>query len=53
VFALSQRPDEEGVPALIRIARTHRHPELRRQALFWLGQSGDPRALTLFEEILR
>jgi hypothetical protein len=53
VFALSQRPDEEGVPALIRIARTNRHPELRKSALFWLGQSEDPRALTLFEEILR
>ena len=53
MFALSQRPAEEGVPALIRIARTHRHPELRKQALFWLGQSEDPRALSLFEEILR
>jgi len=53
VFALSQRPHEEGVPALIRIARTNRHPELRKSALFWLGQSEDPRALTLFEEILR
>lgn len=52
VFALSQRPREEGVPALIRIARTHRDPELRRKALFWLGQSGDPRALALFEELL-
>ena len=53
VFALSQRPTDEGVPALIRIARTNRHPELRKTALFWLGQSEDPRALTLFEEILR
>jgi len=53
VFALSQRPAEEGVPALIRIARTNRHPELRKTALFWLGQSEDPRALALFEEILR
>jgi HEAT repeats len=53
VFALSQRPSEEGVPALIRIARTNRHPEIRKTALFWLGQSEDPRALTLFEEILR
>jgi hypothetical protein len=52
VFALSQRPPEEGVPALIRIARTNRHPELRKQALFWLGQSEDPRAISLFEEIL-
>jgi hypothetical protein len=53
VFALSQRPADEGVPVLIRIARTNRHPELRKTALFWLGQSEDPRALTLFEEILR
>jgi hypothetical protein len=53
VFALSQRPAEEGVPVLIRIARTNRHPELRKSALFWLGQSEDPRAVSLFEEILR
>lgn len=53
VFALSQRPADEGVPILIRIARSNRHPELRKSALFWLGQSEDPRALTLFEEILR
>ncbi|MGH7579854.1 MAG: HEAT repeat domain-containing protein [Gemmatimonadales bacterium] len=53
VFALSQRPDEEGVPVLIRIARSNRHPEIRKTALFWLGQSEDPRALTLFEELLR
>ncbi len=52
VFALSQRPAEEGVPVLIRIARTNRHPELRKTALFWLGQSEDPRAISLFEEIL-
>jgi hypothetical protein len=53
VFALSQRPESEGVPVLIDIARTNRHPEIRKTALFWLGQSEDPRALTLFEEILR
>ena len=53
VFALSQRPGNEGVPALLRIARTNPDPELRKTALFWLGQSEDPRALTLFEEILR
>jgi hypothetical protein len=52
VFALSQRPKEEGVPALIRIARQNPDPELRRKAIFWLGQSDDPRALSLFEELL-
>jgi len=52
VFALSQRPRDEGVPVLIRVVRTNRDPEMRRKALFWLGQSGDPRALALFEELL-
>jgi len=52
VFALSQRPKDEGVPALIRVARTNKDPEIRKRALFWLGQSGDPRALALFEELL-
>jgi len=53
VFALSQRSADEAVPALIHIARTNPDPELRRTALFWLGQSEDSRALDLFEEILR
>jgi HEAT repeats len=53
VFALSQRPADEGVPALIHIARTSPHAEVRKTALFWLGQSGDPRALALFEELLQ
>ena len=52
VFALSQRPRDEGVPALVRIARTSRDPEVRRKAIFWLGQSDDPRALALIEELL-
>ena len=52
VFALSQRPKDEGIPALIRVARTNPDPEVRKKALFWLGQSGDKRALDLFEELL-
>ena len=52
VFALSQRPREEGIPALIAIAKTNKDPEIRKKAMFWLGQSGDPRALDLFEQIL-
>jgi hypothetical protein len=53
VFALSQLPRHEGVPSLIEVARTHHDPALRAKAMFWLGQSGDPRAIDLFEEILR
>jgi len=52
VFAISQRPNDEAVPTLIRLARTSNHASVRRQAIFWLGQSEDPRALGLIEEIL-
>lgn len=52
VFALSQLPKDEGVPKLIEVARTHRDAVVRKQAMFWLGQSRDPRALAFFEQIL-
>ena len=52
VFALSQLPADEGVPKLIQVARSNRNPEVRKQAIFWLGQSRDPRALAFFEEVL-
>ena len=52
VFALSQLPRDEGVPLLIQVARTHSNPAVKKQAMFWLGQSKDPRALKFFEEIL-
>ncbi len=53
VFALSRLPADEGVPRLIAVARSHRDPHVRKQAMFWLGQSGDARALTFFEDVLR
>jgi hypothetical protein len=53
VFALSRLPRDEGVPLLIKLARSHTDPVVRKQAMFWLGQSNDPRALTFFEEVLR
>ena len=52
IFALSQRPRDEGVPALLKIAKGRGSPRLRKKAIFWLGQSGDPRALSYFEEVL-
>lgn len=52
VFALSQLPKDQGVPILVRVARSNRDPGIRRKAMFWLGQSEDPRALELFEDIL-
>ena len=52
VQALSQLPKDEGVPLLITVARTHRNAKVRERAMFWLGQSKDPRATKFFEEIL-
>ena len=52
VFALSQRPADEAVPALLRIARESPNTGVRKKAMFWLAESGDPRAIELFEQIL-
>ena len=53
VFAISQLPKDESIPKLIALAQTHRDREVRKQAMFWLGQSGDPRAVALFEQVLK
>jgi hypothetical protein len=50
IFALSQLKD--GTDWLLKIIRSQREPETIRRALFWLGQSDDPRALQEIEEIL-
>ena len=52
VAALGRMPKDEGVPLLIQVARTNRNAEVRKQAMFWLSASKDPRAVTFFEEIL-
>jgi HEAT repeats len=53
VFALTQMPSGEGVPLLIQVARNNKNPEVRKQAMFWLGQSKDERALSFIEEVLK
>jgi hypothetical protein len=52
VAALRQLPNGEGIPLLIQLARTNRDPDVRKQAMTWLGQSRDPRALAFFEQVL-
>ena len=39
-------------PKLIEVAQNNRNPAVRKQAMFWLGQSNDPRALAFFEKVL-
>ena len=52
MFALSQSEDDAAIEALIGIVRSHDNPEVVKSALFWLGQSGDPRAGELFEQLI-
>lgn len=53
VFVLSQLPRDEAVPELIKVARSNPSASVRSKALFWLGQSGDARAIDLFESVLK
>jgi len=52
VRAISERRAEESVPLLIKIARTHQNQLVRKQAIRSLGESGDPRAIDFFKEVL-
>ena len=52
IFALSQNRSDEAVTKMIDIARREQDDELRKQAIFWLGQSGDARAVKALEEII-
>lgn len=52
VRAISERRSEESVPLLIKIAKTHPNQLVRKQAIRSLGESGDPRAVEFFREVL-
>jgi HEAT repeat protein len=52
VRAISERRSEESVPILINIASTHPNQMVRKQAIRSLGESGDPRAVDFFKEVL-
>jgi hypothetical protein len=52
VFALSRFPNDEGIPKLMEVARSHANPEVRRHAMVVLGQSKDPRVVDFFAQIL-
>src|SRR6185369_15060084 len=52
VRAISERRAEETVPLLIKIARSHPNQLVRKQAIRSLGETGDPRAIDFFREVL-
>jgi HEAT repeat protein len=52
VFAISQRDKDEAVPILMNVARTHPRMEVRKKAIFWLGQIDDERVVAFLKEML-
>jgi hypothetical protein len=53
VFAVSQLPHEMSSPMLLDIARdSQQSDEVRKQALFWLANSDDERAVAALTELL-
>ena len=53
VVGIAKMPKDDAVPALIQLARLSRDLAVRKEAMTWLGQSKDPRALAYFEEIVK
>jgi HEAT repeat protein len=51
-FVLSQRHDRAALDKLIDIAEHDADRDVRHQALFWLGQSKDPRALAFIRDLV-
>ena len=52
LFAISQLDEDLGVPILIDVAGNHPNLQLRKKAIFWLGQTDDERAAAALEDIL-
>ncbi len=54
IFAYSQkRGDDAALDKLMDVARNDPSRELRRKAIFWLGQSRDARAVDFLAELIR
>jgi HEAT repeat protein len=52
LFTLTRVDSDAAFEKMLDIARNEEDPELREQAVFWIGQSGDPRAQDVLLEIL-
>jgi HEAT repeat protein len=52
IFVYSQRDEPAALDKLIDIAKRDSNPDLRKRALFWIGQSEDSRAVQALQDIL-
>jgi HEAT repeat protein len=53
IAAIAFHADPSAVDTIIEAAKRDPDAHVRGQALFWLGQSEDPRALAFFEDVLK
>ncbi len=51
-FVLSQRHEDPALDKLIEIAREDSDVEIRKRAMFWLGQSRDPKAIQFLHDFI-
>jgi len=52
VFVLSQRDERKATDKLMDIARSDADPEIRKKALFWLGQTDDSRVAQFLQQLI-
>ncbi|MBW8769170.1 MAG: HEAT repeat domain-containing protein [Gemmatimonadetes bacterium] len=52
IWVLSEKRDGAAVDRLMQIAKTDPDREMRKKAIFWLGQSNDPRVKDFLLEII-
>ena len=53
IFVLSQRQkDKPAIDKMFDIAKNEKDPELRKKAIFWLGQSHDPRVQQFLMDLI-
>ena len=52
IFVYSQRDEPAALDQLIDIAKHDPNPDLKKRALFWLGQSEDSRAVQALQDII-
>jgi len=53
IFAASQEDQKGAVDFLMNVAKTEKDKDLRQKAIFWLGQSNDPRVAEFLLDLIR
>lgn len=49
---MSEAHDRSGSDKLVEIAQKDKDPEMRKKAIFWLGQKNDPRISQILLDII-